>query len=489
MGRLNIRRKRTLRAQITFSFHLILVFSVTATLITWGLIILAFSIYSKHELMKPANYYESKIPELLHFIYKQRNILPVTNKDTLNKLIPLEGLDYQVVDIDGDFMYGSMGDSYISSSIDLATNINKNKYDGQRIIQYYPIFDENQAMNGAIGFRYKLSLASSNPQSSMLFIGIGVIIFLAPFVYFYLFSFLIGKQFSSRIEKPFNEIIESAHKIQQHDLNFSLSHIESTVELNKLVAAFEEMKEALKESLKRQWKLEEDRRDMIATVAHDLKTPLTIILGHVEGLLEVKEHHPDRLERYLLTIQSSCIRTIQLIKELNDVSQIEQVEFKLNFTVTNMENWIQSKVNEYELLCKSKNIKFDAVIDKKEDAEVWIDLFRINQVLDNVITNSLNYTPEYGEMKWITTITDQQIVFEILDNGPGFSNKNMSQIFNKFYREDISRTSKTGHSGLGLFIVQTITEKHGGKILAQNRVEGGAYVKIEIQNMRGVSLV
>lgn len=487
MGRLkkNI-KNRTLRGQIVSSFNLILVSSVIATLITWGLIAIYLTFLFQNDKVKPANYYEKQIPEMVTFIQQQGNVLDKKNKDHLEQVIPLEGLDYQVVDMRGNPIYGSMKERYLTTEEELVNNINTNMYDGQKNIKYFPIFNENRMINGAVGFRYKLSLIAANPQSSTITITISVVAFLSPFFYFYLFSLLIGKRFSSRIEQPFNEIIEGAHKIQHHDLDFSLAHIESIKELNQLVSAFEEMKEALRDSLHMQWKLEQDRKDMVAAIAHDLKTPLTIIQGHVEGLSEMKDHHPERVERYLLTIQSSCRRSIQLIRELNDVSQIDQPEFTLTVSPTNIESWVHRKTEEFYLLCESKNITFEAIVDKavSETKEVWIDLYRINQVLDNVLSNSLNYAPINGEIKWKTTITYQNIIFEVFDNGPGFSNKDKSKIFEKFYRGDPSRTSATGHSGLGLFIAQTITKKHGGEISVQNRVEGGAYVKVVIKNMK-----
>lgn len=484
MGRLIKLRNRTLRGQIVTSFHITLVCSIVATLIIWGLIIGTIIVLINTGKINPANHFESKIPELLTIIYEKGDILHISNQEILEEIIPIEGLDYQIVNHEGTIMYGSMHEEYLSSAKDLAIHLNNNLYDGQQIIQYYPIFDEQEHMNGAIGFRYQLSLVSTNPKVSLLFILISVIAFISPFVFFYLFSFLIGKRMSSTIEQPFNEIIASAHKIQNHDLNFSLSHINSTVELNHLVTAFEEMKEALKESLNKQWELEEERKEMVAAIAHDLKTPLTIILGHIEGLMEMENPPPERIDRYLKTIQSSCNRSIQLIKELNEATKIEQVEFKLNFSRTHIADWIQLKADEYKVLCESNNITFQATIMKQEKEYAWLDVSRINQVLDNVFTNSINYIGDRGEIQWLSTITEEEIIFEILDNGPGFSSKNKTDVFKKFYREDHSRRSSTGHSGLGLFIAKTIAEKHGGTMIAENRVEGGAYVKIIIKNMK-----
>jgi len=486
MGKLNRLSNRTLRGQIVSSFHLILVMSILATLVTWGGIGLFFYVLLENERIHPANYYESQIPGLVTFVQEQENLLDEKNKEKLEKVIPLEGMDYQVVDKEGRFMYGSMSNPYLSSESDLANHLNTNLYDGSKIIQYYPVFDESGSFIGAIGFRYELTLMSANPQIPFVLLFGGGLAFLSPFFYFYVVSYVFGKRLSRRIEQPFNEIIESAHKIGNHDLDFSLTHVNSTKELNQLVTAFEEMKEALKESLQRQWKMEQERRDMIAAVAHDLKTPLTIIQGHVEGLQEMKTVHPERLERYLQTIQASSRRCIQLIRDLEDVSKIEHPEFSLTVNQTDIKDFVHTKAKEYELLSHHKNITLEITFDNiaRETNQVWIDPYRINQVLDNILSNSLRYTPQGGVIKWKTTIGEKDIIFEIEDNGPGFSTKNTSEIFEKFYRDDRSRNSEGGHAGLGLFISQTIVKKHHGEIIARNKEEGGAYFKIVIKNMR-----
>src|SRR5690625_2721014 len=166
MGRLISMRKRTLRGQIVSSFYLILVLSILATLITWGLIGLFFFL-QKGEV-NPANHYESQIPDLADFIHEQGDILAHKNKDILEDVIPLEGIDYQVIDIEGKKLYGTISQQYIISKENLANNLNTNIYDGKQIIKYYPIFDEQQNMNGAIGFRYEISVISSNPKGSFI---------------------------------------------------------------------------------------------------------------------------------------------------------------------------------------------------------------------------------------------------------------------------------------------------------------------------------
>lgn len=485
MGRLKKNRKKTLRGQITSSFYLIVGYSIIATLCVWGMLFAVLLFLMEYERINPANYYEVQLPEIVNILDQKDDVLQEKMKEVVEDEIPLEGIDYQVVNLNGEIMYGSMEEQYLHSSRDLVDHLHKHIYDGNKIVKFYPLFQDG-SLEGAIGFRYQLSVLQTNEDRKVELYSLSIIAFISPFLFFYLFAYVIGKRISHQIEKPFNDIIASAYKIRNHDLDFSLSHIDSTEELNQLVMAFEEMKEALKDSLERQWKLEQDRKEMVAAIAHDLKTPLTIIKGHVEGLLESHNPTPERISRYLQAIQKGCIRSIQLIQELNEVSQIDQAEFQLHFSKTNIKSWIEEKASQFRLLAEGKQIIFKWEIRHcKEDEHkpVFIDPGRLDQLLNNVFTNSLRYTQPGGEIVWISTRKDPYIEFEIFDNGPGFSSSNISKVFKKFYREDPARAGESGHAGLGLFIAQTIAQKHGGKIVASNREEGGAYVKVVIKNM------
>ena len=480
MGKLN--KDSTLKGHIVSSFYLILFYSIITTVIT--LIITALILINIGKT-NPANYYEKQIPKLVSLIQEQTNILEKDKKETIDNIIPLEGMDYQVIDIDGNILYGTMNELYVASHKELLTELNNTIYDNEKIIKYYPLFDDNNKLHGGIGFRYEISLVSSNPSSTISLSLIGIFLVLSPFIYLLLFSYFIGKRLSNTIEKPFNEIIKGAYRIQNHELDFTLSHVKSVKELNELTFAFEEMKDALQESLQRQWALEQDRKDMIAMIAHDLKNPLTIIQGHIDGLLEMKNKNPERLNRYLKTIKKSSERMVKLLHELNDITQIQQFKFQLDFKPVDLMKWINEKKEEYNTLCSSNNIGFNVVLDEidLQTEFVWIDSNRINQILDNIIMNSLKFTPKKGVIIWKIKNIGDDIIFEISDNGPGFSSANTTKVFQKYFRETPAVSSSTSNHGLGLFIAQTIAKEHGGEILAKNKEGGGASVTIIIKDM------
>ena len=163
-----------------------------------------------------------------------------------------------------------------------------------------------------------------------------------------------------------------ARKIQSHDLDFQLIESENTKELNQLVRAFEDMRIALKDSLLRQWQLEEERKEMVAAIAHDLRTPLTIIHGHVEGLIDGGAKNPERLERYLQTIFSSTQRSIRLIDQLNEVSAIGLQNFIMEPKVVDVAEFIEHKTEEYTMLCTKKNISLKSTFTLTDEGEMKI---------------------------------------------------------------------------------------------------------------------
>lgn len=475
-----------LRKQLSRHFYRIMLFSILATLLTWILGFLLFTIINQNKTLNPANYYESQIPEMVDKVNAQDDILNPDNQAMLDKIIPLEGLDYQIVNAEGQIQYGSMSERYLTSREDVFTQLNKNIYDNNRIVVYYPIFDSGQNFLGAAGFRYQLSVISANAESRMLLFSLFIFAIITPFVYIFLCTFIIGRRWAKRMKEPFNEIIAGAGKIEKQDLNFTMHNQSNIKELHQLVAAFDKMKTALKEALEKQWGMEEERREMVAAVAHDLKTPLTIIQGHAEGILESNHELPKRITQYLQTILLNCQRSIRLIQELNDVSSYENTEFYLETEPVNPEVLIQNKMNEFRQLCHAQNIELRASIHNPEGNQdlFYLDPFRINQMLDNILINSLRYTKERGTITWETYISEKELKFIIADSGPGFSKENQVKLFKKFFREDKARNSADGHSGLGLFIAKAIAEQHHGKISANNHPEGGAVFTVTICNMK-----
>lgn len=488
MGKIN-RKNQTLRTKFVTSFHLILAKSVVATIITWVLLIFCMNLLFTTNKLNPANYYEQELPAIKKYIDDVgASLLSGNSQNRLESVIPIDGIDYQVIDLRGVVIYGTYQTNSVYSAEELKQNINGGvtKKDGG-FVKYYPVKDDQGKIQGAIALKYGLSLITSNPYNGWMIIFFGLMLqfVVTPFMYFYLFSYFAGKLLSQQFERPFNEIIESTKKIKEQDLDFTLPAISYSIELEQLTQAFEEMRSVLKDSLDRQLQLEQERKDMLAAISHDLRNPLTIIQGHAEGLLESGKRQKERLGPYLQTIIRNTNYASHLISDLNEIALVEKPTFILNTKQTHIYQFVQMKSQEYQRLCAEKCIAFNhRMIDEDNKSIRMIDSDRISQVLDNIITNSIRYTPNNGEIEWIIAVeTDGSLSFEILDNGPGFSIERKQNVFDKYYQEKNKDSEENGLSGLGLYIAKAIVKKHGGDITVNNREIGGAHVKVTIREL------
>lgn len=486
-------KERLLKALIQRTFHRTLLLSVLATALTWALLLGLFMLLASS--LRPANYYESRIPEIAAQVRALEHPAAPDARAQVDAIVPAEGMAYEVYDPQGRKVYGSFdssGEARIRSGADLLERLNDHVSSGGYFIQYEPLFGADGQFEGAIALRYKLTAASANPERGAILLLGGLLMAAAPFAYLYGFTVWSGRRLSQRIEEPFDRLIEGAEKIREHDLDFSLGKQRTGVrELNQLLAAFEQMREALRQSLRREWESERERRDMIAAVAHDLGTPLSVIRGHAEVMLEDGGRRPERALRYAETILGAAERSIALTADLSEAARVERPDFSLSPEPIDLEAAVRAKGREYAFLCRKRGVVFAPELRdlRAEDdrGPLRLDQHRINRVLDNLINNALRYSPEGGTVALKLTIRPGGAEFEVRDDGPGFAEAGGGRIFEKFYREDAARSSAAdpggGHSGLGLFIARTVVRLHGGEIAAQNRSEGGASVRFSVSEL------
>lgn len=463
------------------AFALVLFFSFLCSVLVWGSTIYVL-IQQMDKNILPANYYEQQIPRIFNYVDQQQDaLLSPQMQDELEQVIPKKGMQYQVINLKGEIVYGWKGETFVSSPAEVLSKLNITEKQGGKYIKFYPITDHQKQLKGMLVLRYSLSVSANNPGNGLLV----VLIFsslIAPFFFIILFSILFARRLGKRLEPSIARIIGGARRIQQNDLNFSVAGEGGSKELTELSDAFEEMRKALEQSLKREWKLEQERRDMTAAIAHDLRTPLTIIQGHADNLIESGARHPERLEKYLLTIRNNTQRADKMLKDLLFLNKIDTPDFILNYLPIDLSAFCERKKEEYEFLCRKKGIVFRysyELFQRDQAFQPLLDTVRLEQVLDNVITNSLKFTSADGVIEWSTHVDENQIAFEMKDTGSGFSDQDLRRMFDKFYSGDSSRSQKTGH-GLGLYTAKMLVEKHGGRIEAGNCTEGGARVRVTV---------
>ncbi|WP_053364315.1 two-component system histidine kinase PnpS [Bacillus sp. FJAT-27251] len=218
-------------------------------------------------------------------------------------------------------------------------------------------------------------------------------------------------------------------------------------------------------------KLEQMRKDFVANVSHELKTPITSIKGFSETLLDGAMNDKDALEAFLSIILKESDRLQSLIQDLLELSKIEQHGFRLNITDVNL----NSQIADVMAILKGKAEERQVAVEMDAEGEVVIpgDPDRLKQVFINLLNNALNYTPKEGSVTISLSEDEHHAVVKIVDTGIGIEQSEIPRIFERFYRVDKARSRNSGGTGLGLAIVKHIMEAHKGIIEVDSEVGKG----------------
>lgn len=479
-------KERSIKNTFARHFVSILAFSLVATLLTWGFLVLLLGYLFNRNVAHPANHYEAQIPAITQYAKTHGDsIIDKRGQASLEKLIPSQGMKYLVVSPAGETMYG---DLQIRESLDRQTiiaRLNQTHSSLNQAVKYTPVLSQNGEFIGALLLGYHLKVTAADPaHNPMVTIGL-LIFFLTPFLYIILFTFIFGRRFSRMIGTPLQQLLRGAEMIKAKNLRFSMTGTSSITEVNRLANAFEDMRQELEQSIAREWRMEQERSTMFAALAHDLRTPLTIIQGHVEGMEQMEgEAYAAKRAQYMQVIRRNTIRASKLLQDMNTITELEKMSFRLQPLPVDIEELVNDKTAEYAALCRDKSIAFHTEINDNRTIQtpVLFDPYRIIQVLDNLVSNSIRYTPpETGVIQWQIDITGQQVTMAITDNGTGFGEtQNLQQVFKQFYQGESQSSRQKGHSGLGLYIAKLLIQHHGGEISAGNNPSGGATVRFTL---------
>lgn len=232
-------------------------------------------------------------------------------------------------------------------------------------------------------------------------------------------------------------------------------------------------------------KLDEMRREFIATVSHELRTPLTSIHGYAETLLEDDLENKELVKRFLKIIEEESARMTRLINDLLDLEKMEESEVNFEMKDVDLCEVIEYVYKIIQPIAEENEV--DLIVEC-EDVVVKGNKERLIQMLLNLVDNAVKYTSlkEKGEKKvWVRAYdTPDWVVLEVEDTGPGIPKEAQSRIFEKFYRVDKARSRKMGGTGLGLTIVKTIVDKHGGRIEVESEINQGTVMRVLLPKRR-----
>jgi signal transduction histidine kinase len=247
----------------------------------------------------------------------------------------------------------------------------------------------------------------------------------------------------------------------------------SADEIDRLGATFRQMTERINQQMEKLEKSDTMRRELVANVSHDLRTPLATLRGYMETLL-MKDDSLSAEERknFLKIAISHCERLSTLITDLFELAKLDAHDTVVHFEPFSISELVQDVVQKFALTAQEKKINLVTNIGK-ELLFAYADIALIERVLENLLDNAIRHTPEEGSVSVVMNHENEHINVRISDTGHGIPEEELPRIFDRFYQLDRSRKAKTGHSGLGLAITKRILELHNSSIRVTSVLNSG----------------
>ncbi len=281
-------------------------------------------------------------------------------------------------------------------------------------------------------------------------------------------ALLLAFLLSHTLTRPIRELIVATRAISAGELKQSVP-VRSRDELGELAASFNQMNAELVRSLNL-------RRQMTADIAHELRTPISVILGHAEavhdGVLPPSQEVFD-------IIRDEATRLESLVEDLRTLTLADAGELRLNPQAIDPQKFLEDVRTVHLIGASQKGISLE-LKDASGLPEVEIDTGKMMQVLSNLLDNALRYTPKGGHITLSAQQVEGAIEIRVADSGPGLEPEELAHIFDRFYRANDSRQREEGGSGLGLAISKSILEAHGGRIRAESVKGQGLTVIISL---------
>lgn len=277
--------------------------------------------------------------------------------------------------------------------------------------------------------------------------------------------------YRTKMKIPLSLLSSSAAKIADKDLDFNI-HYDKNDEMGQLCIAFEKMRSALETNNREMWRQMEDRKRLNAAFSHDLRTPLTVLEGHL-GILQ--KYTPDGkltiddLKEVYTSMAGQVDRLKIYVSAMNDLQRLEDIEIKKQFVQTAC--FVMQLKDTAKIICSNKQLTFSNEITTET---IYICPEIVLQVVENLLSNAIRFARSSIYMKCCTI--DNSFIINVTDNGMGFHETVLKYATNPFYTTE--RKDSSGHFGLGLNICKILCERHSGTITLSNLPTGGASITV-----------
>lgn len=285
---------------------------------------------------------------------------------------------------------------------------------------------------------------------------------------FVLVSVLLGMKWIGRLTRPLIEMKEAANRVSQGDYYVRI-HLQSNDEIGQLANAFNHMSASIQ-------KEDERKKEFIANVSHELRTPISYVKGYSEAIVSGIVKNDEEKNKYLRLIHREAGRMERLVYDLLDLSKLDAEEYHLNMMPIPLAQVIEDAIQKYWPILKEKGIHFHTNLDP----EIIIngDAERIEQIVQNLIDNSICYTEKGGTISISLSADNEGCKLEIADTGIGIPQEDLKKVTQRFYRVNKGRSRKDGGTGLGLAIVEKLVYLHNGKLTITSEIGKGTTVAI-----------
>ncbi len=293
-------------------------------------------------------------------------------------------------------------------------------------------------------------------------------------------SILLTNQFLTkfafrRIAEPLNILTNGVHEIRDGNLDYHIDY-GNCDEFLQVCEDFNEMAVRLKESVTKQQQQEQSRKELLAGISHDIRSPLTSIQAYVEGLLDGVAKTPEAQRHYLTTIKTKAENLDHMVSQLFLFSKMELGEYPEHTCVLRLDEKVEALVSEVRAEYEEKGLRIETELTP---VSVTADPIQLERVIGNIVENSLKYQEKkFGMLRITLTSSENRCMLAFDDDGPGVPQEAMPHLFEVFYRSDPARQNPQKGSGLGLAIAERVVSHAGGTIQAGESELGGLRIEI-----------
>jgi signal transduction histidine kinase len=330
-------------------------------------------------------------------------------------------------------------------------------------------------------------LSTLPDMSADMYLRAGLIGFVCLIIISITMTLWVTRRFMRGVIAPVTRLNEAAVKISEGDLSSGIA-VEGEGEVRELCHSLETLRIKLKETIYMQERYDENRKFLLSSISHDLKTPVTSIKGYIEGIIDGVANTPEKMARYLETARLKTIQVNNMIDDLLLYSKLDLDQLPYHFEQVDMRAYFTDCIEDHRYAFDQRGVHLTLVDQLQEPVMIRIDVERFQRVMQNILNNALKHADkENGLVQLVMRETRTSVIIEVRDNGPGIPEEHLPHIFERFYRADASRSNVEG-SGLGLAIAKQIVEAHEGRIWARSTVGEGTRIMISLRKYEAAQM-